>query len=100
MINIPAGLLEKVRVILRKYIPDMSVCAFGSRVKGNSEDYSDLDIAVLGDNGLEFSVYTRLKEEFEESDLPFRVDIVDYSKVSPEFKKIISETGEPINIVD
>jgi predicted nucleotidyltransferase len=91
MINVSAGSLEKVRAILRKYIPDMDICAFGSRVTGNAEDYSDLDIAVLGDNGIDFNVYTRLKEEFEESDLPFRVDIVDYSKVSPEFKKSYPE---------
>jgi hypothetical protein len=54
----------------------------------------------MGDKGIDFRVYTLLKEEFEESDLPFRVDIVEYSKASPEFKKIISEKNELVLKVD
>ena len=35
-----------------------------------------------------------LREAFEESDLPFRVDIVDYNTVSEAFRAIIEEKYE------
>jgi len=35
-----------------------------------------------------------LKEAFEESDLPFRVDITDYNAISNEFRAIIKAKYE------
>ena len=35
-----------------------------------------------------------LREAFEESDLPFRVDVIDYNAVSDEFRAIIDAKYE------
>jgi len=40
--------------------------------------------------------FSRLKLKFEESDLPYRVDIVDYKRVSKEFKKLIDDKNQKI----
>ena len=75
--------------ILKQYVPDTAVWAFGSRVKGTSREYSDLDLVVIGKEKLAIDKLGRLKEAFQESKLPFRVDVVDWHALSPEFKQII-----------
>ncbi len=72
------------------------VRAFGSRVDWTAKDYSDLDLAVRGSGTLKTGVLGRLKEAFEESDLPFRVDVLDWHATSPEFQKVIEKQYEVI----
>ena len=38
--------------------------------------------------------YYRLKEAFQESDLPIRVDLVDWHRISPEFRTVIEGAFE------
>jgi predicted nucleotidyltransferase len=83
------GELELVRGILQRHVPEREVWAFGSRVQGNAKPFSDLDLAVLGEQPLELSMQAELAEEFSESDLPFKVDIVDWATTSERFRQII-----------
>jgi len=101
MIELAAQHLDEIRRILGKHVPNCEVRAFGSRVNGTAKHYSDLDLAVVGAGLLSDDTLRHLKEAFEESDLPFRVDMLDWHAVSPEFKKVIEkqyevvQTGEP-----
>ena len=70
-------------------MPDREVWAFGSRATRTAKDHSDLDLAVIGDEPLAFGVLADLHDDFSESDLPYRVDVVDWAKVSQSFRKII-----------
>ena len=81
--------LEIVCGILERHVPDREVWAFGSRAKGTARPYSDLDLAVLGDQPLALSVRADLAEGFSESDLPFKVDVVDWATTSERFRQII-----------
>lgn len=81
--------LEIVCGILERHLPDREVWAFGSRAKGTARPYSDLDLAVLGDQPLALSVRADLAEEFSESDLLFKVDVVDWATTSERFRQII-----------
>ena len=83
------GELEIVRGILLRHVPGHAVWAFGSRVKGKAKPYSDLDLAVLGEQPLALSIRAELAEDFSESDLPFKVDIVDWATTSERFREII-----------
>ena len=91
----PPGILittdewQIVRAILLRHLSGREVWAFGSRVKGKARPYSDLDLAVLGEQPLALSVRADLAEEFSESDLPFKVDIVDWATTSERFRRII-----------
>jgi predicted nucleotidyltransferase len=78
-----------VRDILQKHVPDRDVWAFGSRAKGTAKMYSDLDLAVITDTPLSFDVSGALREDFSDSDLPWRVDIVDWATTSEAFRRII-----------
>lgn len=85
-----------VRDILRREVPEFAVWAFGSRVKGTAKAYSDLDLAIMTDTPLSMERLATLKEAFDESDLPFRVDVVDWAVTSPSFRLIIA--GEKVVI--
>lgn len=88
-IDISQSDLAMVRDILKRHVPDRDVWAFGSRVTGKAKAYSDLDLVVMGDVPLSLSISGALSDEFSESDLPFKVDVVDWATTSPAFREII-----------
>ncbi len=82
--------LAEVRAILDAHLPpDISASAFGSRAGGQPKPWSDLDIVVNGPTALPISVLAAIAEAFDESALPWKVDIVDRQTVSEAFGKII-----------
>ena len=98
MLDISDEDLKIVKEILQKYLPDCEVRAFGSRVKKTARKNSDLDLAVVGKEKLSLSLRTQLQEAFEESVLPFRVDVVDWNSISDEFRRIIEGQYEVIQL--
>ncbi len=83
--------LEKVLAILDRHVPGREVRAFGSRVAGKVKAFSDLDLAVLGAEPLTASVLADMREAFRESDLPFKVDVVDWAATRDSFRRIIAQ---------
>ena len=81
--------LKMVQNILQRFVPDREVWAFGSRAKWLAKEYSDLDLCVLGETPLSFSTLGLLEEAFDESDLPYKVDVVDWATTSSSFQQII-----------
>jgi predicted nucleotidyltransferase len=90
-LELQTGELEIVRAILQRHLPEREVWAFGSRVKGKAKTFSDLDLAVLGEQPLSLSTLAELAEEFSESNLPYNVDIVDWATTSERFREIIRQ---------
>jgi type I restriction enzyme S subunit len=82
-----------VRRILRRHVPDRKVLAFGSRATWTAKDYSDLDLAILGDEPLSLDAMSALAEGFRESDLPFKVDLVDWARIDEAFRNIVRRDG-------
>lgn len=91
MIDLSSKHLDMVRKILKNHAGSCEVWAYGSRVNGDARKYSDLDLVIKTDQRLEQRVLSGLKDAFESSDLPFRVDVLDWSRISDEFKKRILE---------
>ena len=89
----PPGLspdfLKTVQGILRRRVPEYEVRAFGSRVTGTAKEFSDLDLAIMTDKPLDSSRVLDLREDFTESDLPFKVDLVDWAAMSVNFREIV-----------
>ncbi|MDW8382526.1 MAG: nucleotidyltransferase domain-containing protein, partial [Verrucomicrobiota bacterium] len=94
MIDVNPHHLETIKRILREHVPDCEVRAFGSRVDWTAKDYSDLDLVVVGEKALPADTLRRLREAFEESDLPFRVDVLDWYMMSEEFRRVIERQYE------
>lgn len=83
---------------LKKFSKDVEwVKIFGSRARGDFKIYSDIDLAVKFRN----NILLELKDIFEESSLPYTVDIVDYAKITNEkLKKYIDTEGKLIFLTD
>lgn len=90
-IDIAPEHLQLVRQILREHVPQYTVWAFGSRAKHTARPHSDLDLAIITDQPLPLSLLAALAEAFSESDLPYKVDIVDWAVTADSFKKIIAQ---------
>ena len=89
LLDVRADHLKIVQEILRKFVPEREAWAFGSRAKWLAKEYSDLDLCIVGETPLGFRVLGLLDEAFDESDLPYKVDIVDWATTSESFRKII-----------
>lgn len=96
MPDLPENWLKKVQKILQRHVPGYEVRAFGSRVTGKARPHSDLDLVVMTDQPLERKLYYRLQDAFEESDLPIRVDLLDWQRISPEFRRHIEAHCEVV----
>ena len=82
--------LAIVHSILKAVLPsDAIVYVFGSRVLGTMKRSSDLDLAIDLSRPMQTAEVAALAEAFDESNLPYRVDIVDLCNVSSTFKSII-----------
>ena len=82
--------LQIVQQILQQHIPHYPVWAFGSRTKGTAKPYSDLDLAVITTEALPLAVHADLVDAFSESELPWKVDIVDWQLISEDFRSIVA----------
>ncbi|MCE5315947.1 MAG: nucleotidyltransferase domain-containing protein [Parachlamydia sp.] len=78
---------EIVKAILAKY--HYSFYAFGSRVKGHPKRFSDLDICFFDD--IPWNVRSHIDEDFEESDLPYKVDVIDWNTCDKNFQNLIKK---------
>ena len=96
MLDLTPGQLEIVKAILAAHLPGREVRAFGSRVHGGAGEFSDLDLVVVTDTPLDFGLLGRLRDAFSESDLPFKVDVLDWATTSPDFRARIDELCEVV----
>lgn len=94
MINLEKKYLTMVQSILKKWIPNQTVWLFGSRVTDKIKPYSDIDLVIISDEPTSFATLSQIANAFSESDLPYKVDVVDWAMLDDEFKKIIKSNYE------
>jgi type I restriction enzyme S subunit len=93
MIDVSRAHLGTIRSILSEHVPDCQVRVFGSRRTRRAKPYSDLDLAVVGAEKLDYRKVAALKRAFQASDLPFRVDVLDWNAISASFRATLEEQG-------
>lgn len=74
-----------IKEIINKYPYNFLV--FGSRVKGSAHKFSDLDLCVMED--IPSNIIFKIEEDFRESDLPFKVELLEWNKASEDFREAI-----------
>jgi len=90
MLNLDPKYLSLVRKILADHVPNKTVWAYGSRVKGTAHAGSDLDLVVVETKeDLLPETLSSLQAAFSESDLPITVDILNWSDIPDAFKEEI-----------
>ena len=83
---------QLLKQILSKY--PYKFYAYGSRVKGTARKFSDLDLCYQEE--IPWEVICQIKEDLEESDLSFFVDLVSWKLMSPNFQELIKKDLTPL----
>ena len=95
-IDIRADHLRIVQDVLHRLLPaGVKVWVFGSRASWMTKDSSDLDLALEGDIEIPPRILSALEAAFDDSDLPFAVDIVDVKRISERFEQIVAQQRLP-----
>ena len=84
-IDITAAERSTVFALLERHLPGIMAWVYGSRAKWTSTPRSDLDLVVFSTPEQRRRV-ADLREAFEESNLPFRVDLFGWDEVPESFK--------------
>ena len=87
-IDITAGQRKTILTLLQRHLPGTEAWVYGSRAKWTSRPQSDLDLVVFATPEQRRGV-GNLREAFEESDLPFRVDMFVWDEVPETFREQI-----------
>ena len=87
--------IEKIRKCALEFMKDerVRIYLFGLWARGEARCESDVDIAIEGDDRLKASKISALRDFFEESTIPYRVDVVDMRRASEELKEEIRRDG-------
>lgn len=93
--------LTIIKNIVSKYLNLQKdfVFIFGSRATETEQTFSDIDIGIERKTPIKGSTIVKMQGDFENSDLPFNVDIVDFSRVSERFKTIARQHIIPLNTI-
>ena len=87
-IDITAGQRKTILALLQRHLPGTAAWVYGSRATWTSRPQSDLDLVVFATPEQRRGV-GNLREAFEESDLPFRVDLFVWDEVPEPFREQI-----------
>lgn len=78
-----------VKATVRRHLAEeYKLFVFGSRVVGTNRKFSDLDVGIMGPKPVAAGILVTLKDELDDSDIPYRVDVVDFAKVGQDFKRV------------
>lgn len=91
-------LKKAIRHIVAKHLSpnQYRVFFFGSRVNGTGSERSDIDIGIAGDEAVPAGALARIREELDELPVLYRIDVVDFARVSPRFRKEALKHNESI----
>ncbi len=94
MLDLSGSELACLRSLLARRLPGREVRAFGSRVTGRAKPHSDLDLVVMAPiTDLE---RFELNADLEDSDLPFRVDVVVWEELPESMRATITRDPAPV----
>jgi len=75
----------RIREILQKHLAkDERIFVFGSSVE--SEHFGDIDLAIISDNPETDKAIYRIKYDLEESNLPYKFDVININKTKDSFR--------------
>ena len=79
--------LDLVVKKIKQELPHAKVFLFGSQANNTARPNYDYDIGILDDKPVPLSVMWKIYAFCE--DLPINVDVVDFSQVDEDFKKVV-----------
>ena len=93
-------LQSEIIAVLRRHLDlrQHRVFFFGSRVAGRSTERSDIDVSIEGPNAVPSHVMNRVRQDVEDLGTMYTIEIVDFQRVSPEFRAVALQHVEPLPV--
>ena len=97
MYGLSSQTLDTLNEIFKRYSCIKQVILYGSRAKGNYRNGSDIDLSIKTKDDYSFTDLLRITGDFDDSDIPYFVDVSVYDKLSnPNLKAHIDRVGKVI----
>ncbi len=82
---------------IRRYLPvgRVKIYLFGSRAEGRPTPASDFDIALDAGTRIDGATLSHIRQDLEDSHIPYRVDVVDVARMSGDFRSIALPRAVP-----
>lgn len=88
-----------VAAIARHLDPaEYKIFLFGSRAEGVNRERSDIDVGLDGPRPISFAILGRIREELGNLPTLYKIDVVDFQSVSPDFRTIALRHIEPLSL--
>lgn len=86
--------------IIGKYLnlESYKIFFFGSRVSGKGNENSDIDIGIQGPREIPLSLMAKIREEIDNLSILYKIEIVDFQKVSADFQQVALQQIESISL--
>ena len=85
-----------VRRIVDAVLPGAEVFVFGSRATGKARPFSDLDLLFVKPPQIGWDELAQLRDQFDASTLPFRVDVVEAAGLAPGMVERVTRERKPL----
>jgi len=87
--------IDRIRQLVLSELADedAKIYLFGSWARGTARHGSDVDVAVEFAGASNGQKISELREQLEESTIPYRVDIVDMSRAAESLREEIRKDG-------
>ncbi len=79
--------LDKIFQYLSEEFPSAQLFVFGSVVSANQKYFHDIDIGIEDMDKISLIRLQRVKEKIDDLNIPYKVDIIDFKRVSADFYK-------------
>lgn len=81
---------KEILAIVGKHLDlqDYQVFFFGSRVQGKGGERSDIDIGIQGRGPIPTKIFSKIREEIDAIPTLYTIDVVDFHRVSTEFRNV------------
>ncbi|WP_025270323.1 nucleotidyltransferase domain-containing protein [Hippea sp. KM1] len=91
--NTKISTVEELKAFLKEYFEtdEVDLFLFGSRARGDDNKFSDVDLGIYKKKDVDLKI-SLLREILENSNLPFKVDIVVLNN-NEKFRDVVSKEG-------
>ncbi len=82
---------NQLLTIIKKHVPTCTVYLYGSRARGDHQPSSDIDLAIDAGAKIHWHILSDIRNDIEESTIPFFVDVVDVHDSDQDFSNEIKK---------
>ena len=81
--------INTLKEVFNQYLANekVKIFLFGSRARKSNYPFSDIDIGIIPYGKIDENKLTLIKEKIENSNIPYKVEIINFNNTSEDFRK-------------